>query len=161
MTRGGHQLCWWLNMSCAHHVTCTQGRTCCARNTCMMRHMFTAHVLSNICSAFTSQLAHAPLFEGRAPCLLCHSCCLLSTPMLSLVHAQLCPTVQIYRPIAGAAERVTGAGVRAPGGAPESPPVSHSHQVGRGDTWSLLVSDTSAFQNLDLICNLAFKPALC
>ena len=52
--------------------------------------------------------------------------------MLSnLVHVRTGNTVQIYRqqPIAGATERVTGAGV---GGAPGGAPVSH--QVARSDT---------------------------
>lgn len=83
-------------------------------------------VLSNICLAFMYQLAHAPLFEGgpRVSCVTEAAAACSGPPMY------MCAILQILeqQPIAGATERVTGAGVSAPGGAPVS------HQVVRGDT---------------------------
>ena len=92
-------------------------------------------VLSNICLAFMYQLAHAPLCEGgpRVSCVTEAAAACSGPPMY------MCAILQILeqQPIAGATERVTGAGVGAPGGAPVS------HQVVRGDTWSLPMTETS------------------
>ena len=112
VTGWGHQLCW-LNMSLQR---CT---------------LTTLSVHSKICPSFTTQLAHAPPV-GRAPCLLCHRCLAMSTPIqgcsLPLEHVP-CKCLSVEPPVADAIERVTGAGaVEAPGGAPES------HQLVRGDT---------------------------
>ena len=113
VTGWGHQLCW-LNMSLQR---CT---------------LTTLSVHSKICPP--SQLSWHMLLPqlGRAPCLLCHRCLAMSTPIqgcsLPLEHVP-CKCLSVEPPVADAIERVTGAGaVEAPGGAPES------HQLVRGDT---------------------------
>ena len=112
VTGWGHQLCW-LNMSLQR---CT---------------LTTLSVHSKICPP--SQLSWHMLLPqlGRAPCLLCHRCLAMSTPIqgcsLPLEHVP-CKCLSVEPPVADAIERVTGAGVVAPGGAPES------HQLVRGDT---------------------------
>ena len=84
------------------------------------------------------QLAHAPLFGGGpvspVSLLLLPDALDPCTCAVHIVHTQA--ILQIYRqqPIAGATERVTGAGV---GGAPGGAPVSH--QVARSDTFFLIV----------------------
>ena len=135
MTRGGgsptllmveHELCSSCNLYSGTHLLCPQlmcdeAHVHCP---CAFKHLLCLHISTGTCSPLRGAGPVSPMS------LLLPS---LHPNALSCTCATV-PTVQIYRPIAGAAERVTGAGVRAPGGAPESPPVSHSHQVGRGDT---------------------------